>query len=397
MKIAVVGGSLVGPATEILLRKAGFDDVTTYERSKIAHVQSGGVMGLRPESLSILRAAGVPINDLIAIDNPDVISFDLANTAAGGIGYRFRRHDMFPGNVTSWDALHNTLATMTNVRYGKEVSDFDEWGLHFTDGSTEHPDAVIFTDGRKSVGRSILDPARQLTYQGYMVWRGLIAPNDPKLSNLKGFHRHYDDPHGILFSITEPIKQSGLSYWEFSHNLAAGTYTRLAGRPPTERAFLLPSGVGPAARSIMNGFAAAHLPPQFANAIEQTTNVMGIPINDTDTPEFNHRWIGDRLGVLVGDALATVRLQAGAGLNGGLQQSSALTSALQGNESTLAYRMAAFERQTLTEYLPWIELGKVRARRSNLGTYTPTLNGFTVPTLSPSGNVWATPEWIPAS
>jgi 2-polyprenyl-6-methoxyphenol hydroxylase-like FAD-dependent oxidoreductase len=390
MRIAIVGGSLVGPATELLLRAAGFDDVTTYERSTVAHVQSGGVMGLRPESLRILRSVGVQADDLVAIDSPDVISYELDNAG----GHRFRRHDIFPGNTTSWDALHNTLADRVNVRHGWEVSGFDAAGLRFTNGAVDHPDIVIFTDGRKSTGRAALDPDRTLTYQGYMVWRGLAEP--PKGLLLRGFHRYYDDTHGVLFSLTEPIKQSGLSYWEFSHNLAAGTYARLAGRPPTERAFLLPSGVGPKARAVMTGFATAHLPTAFADLVTGTTEVMGIPINDTPTPTFNHRQVGNSYGVLVGDALATVRLQAGAGLNSGLQQADALTYALRGNANTLASRLAEHQTTTLNNVLPWVELGKVRAQRSQLGTYTPTRPGYTVPTLAPSGNVWDSPEWIRA-
>lgn len=391
MKVVIVGGSLVGPATELMFRQAGFDDVTTYEASKTAHVQSGGVMGLRPESLGILQAAGVQTEKLVAIQARDVVSFDLNDD----LTWRFRRHDMFPGDVTSWDALHNTLANLTpTIKYGWRVRAFDEAGLHFTNGETVHPDLVVFTDGRKSKGRELMDPSRVHEYQGYMVWRGLTR-DDPGIE-INGFHRYYDDKFGVLFSVTEPIIQSGQRYWEFSHNLAEGTFHRFAGKPPNDRAFLLPTAVMPDARRVMTTFAKVHLPPKFSKLVAETSSVMGIPINDTATPTQNHWRVGDSYGVLIGDALAAVRLQAGAGLNGGLQQASELVGSLNyrnlvgGTEGALK----AHQDWTLESYLPWIELGKVRARRTHLGTYTPTRPGWTVPALAPSGNVWDSPEWM---
>jgi len=322
-----------------------------------------------------------------------VVSFDLNDDHT----WRFRRHDVFPGDVTSWDALHRALADMTQIRYGWRVSGYDEDGLHFSNGETTHPDLVVFADGRKSVGRQILDPDRTTQYQGYMVWRGLVAPL--KDVQVNGFHRYYDDKFGVLFSLTEPIIQSGQSYWEFSHNLAEGTFHRFAGKPPTERSFLLPNSITPAARHILDSFSETHLPPAFAELVAETSSVMGIPINDTATPTRNWWKVGDSYGVLIGDALAAVRLQAGAGLNGGLQQAASLIHWITGFDGDLnndLYALESWQEETFSSLLPWVELGKVRARRNHLGDYTPTRPGFTVPALAPSGDVWDSPEWIKA-
>ena len=55
LSIAVIGGSLVGPATELFLRRAGFTDVTTYEAMPRAHCKAAASWAARAHR----RAAGV--------------------------------------------------------------------------------------------------------------------------------------------------------------------------------------------------------------------------------------------------------------------------------------------------------------------------------------------------
>lgn len=395
LRVAIIGGSLVGPATELMFRQAGYDEVTTYEASRIIHPQSGGVMGLRPESLKILRSVQVPTADLVALTNRDVISYDLTGPTPdhdGHFGVSLRRHDLFPGDVTSWDALHATLARRVDIRHQKRVTAITDTGVAFADGTTAKADLVVFADGRKSTGRALLDPARRLRYMGYMVWRGL-APQPPGRTAVRGFHRYYDTPHGVLFSVTEPILQTGDTYWEFSHNLDPGTFRLLAGGPPTERPFLLPDRLGWRAAELRGAYAEAHLPEEFAALIGATTNVMGIPINDTPTPQRAVFRVGATRAVLIGDALQSVRLQAGAGLNGGLLQANSLIYWLGDTDVPLDTILASWQEHALREYLPWVELGRVRADRTGLGSYLPVRPGYTVPPTAPSGNVWDTPRW----
>lgn len=388
-EIAVVGGSLVGPAAEVFFRAAGFTDVTTYEASTIAHPQSGGAMGIRMETADLLERVNVPLDGAIAFDSQEVTSYDLVN---GKAVPRSRKHDPFPGLTVTWDGLHAALTRDLNVQHGFAVNDVREGHdgrpqLGFTNGNVKSADLVIFADGRKSIGRTLLDPTRALTYNGYVMWRGLT---DPPLPEPTGFHRYYDNPNGVLFSLTEGLRPGGQSYWEFSHNLPEGTFTAMTGHSPTQRTFLLPKEVTPQARAIMEAFAFAHLPTVFADMVKRTTNVMGIPVNDLATATQAVFPIGKGNAVLVSDALATPRVQAGSGLNLGIQQV-ALLAAKFTKKHNVRSVLKAWEMFTIDQLLPFIELGRVRARRSNLGTYKPIRPGYTV---SDTHGAWAHPQLI---
>lgn len=389
-RVAVVGGSLVGPAAEHLLRTAGLTNVTTYEASRIARPQSGGAMGLRPATLDVLGGAGIAADALVALRSRAVVAYDVVGTEI-----RPRRTDPFPGVTTSWDALHGALADRVDVQLGRRVTDVADGGLVLADGTEVDADLVVFADGRRSRGRELLDPSRRLAYQGYVVWRGLTAaPRDVRPT---GFTRYYDDPHGTLFSITEPLV-TGETYWEFSHNLPAGTLELITGRPAADRAFLLGRVFTPAVRDLVTAFATVHLPPVLRDVVAGTRNLMGIPVLDLVPPARAAFRVGATRAVLVSDALAPVRLQSGMGLNGGVQQVGDLAARLRAASASpadLDAALRAWETATLERLLPWIELGRVRAARTNLGTYHPARPGWTVPAFASRGSVWDAPTWTP--
>src|SRR5262245_32318089 len=104
LEVAVIGGSLVGPATELMLRRAGFENVTTYEAMGAAVSQSGGVMGLRWSTLDALKALGVDPDAVRALRDARVFAWDVL---ADGARIEPRSVSEFPGLVSSWDALHS--------------------------------------------------------------------------------------------------------------------------------------------------------------------------------------------------------------------------------------------------------------------------------------------------
>lgn len=387
-KIAVVGGSLVGPATEILLRHAGYADITTYEAARKAHPQSGGVLGIRDSAADALAQAGVPMDRCIALSSPDVESFDMIGDA-----YHKRGVSTYPGTVTSWDLLHNALVERVDVQLGSRVVGIGDDGkraqLTFANGRTDDADLVIFADGRKSTGRTLLDPERKLVYAGYVTWRGLIKTSLGE--GVDGFRRHYDFPHGTLFSLTSPVSGDGRNYWEFSHNLSAEAFTKLAGRAPTDLAFLLPNRVTPFARAVLDSAAKAYLPPEFRDLVAATDEIMAIPTLDVPAPDRAAFKLGESYAVLAGDALSPVRLQVGAGLHMGIGEILSLADHVQADDPDRAMR--EWSDQSVNALAPWLELGRSRAHRNNLGTYMPVRPGWTT---APLTNVWGEPEWVPA-
>jgi 2-polyprenyl-6-methoxyphenol hydroxylase-like FAD-dependent oxidoreductase len=388
--IAIIGGSLVGPATELLLRRTGFTDVTTYEALPAARSQSGGVMGLRQGTLDLLEFIGVSADDVEALTDRNVYAWDLTPQGLG-----LRGISLFPGRTTSWDALHAALRERVDVNTGRRLVDLQatqagQWELTFAKGEDVTADIVIFADGRKSLGRELLDPDRPLQYNGYVTWRGLVDPPDPKP---RGFERYYDVKHGRLFSITEPLKQSGKTYWELSHNLSADEYEIIVGARPEEHAFVLPNQVTPAIRDVVRR-AAHRLPAMFQELIEGS-EVAGIPVNDLTMPTHAvfhpHGRAASHPAVLLGDALVPVRLQVGAGLNHGLQQAYDLARAF--GSATPCMNLRCWEENALARLAPIVELGRSRAHKANLGTYIPVQPGRTA---APLGDQWGDPEWVNA-
>lgn len=388
LSIAIIGGSLVGPMTKMLLDRAGFTDVTVYEAMTQAESRSGGIMGLRVPTLEALEAVGVDRRAIVALRDKNTYAYDIAK---GGVPVSRGTSD-FPGLVTSWDALHCELAAKVDVQYGHRLTDMaGEWAgegvtLTFANGLTRHADLVLFADGRKSFGRELLDPTRRLQYQGYTVWRGLGDPPEPVPT---GFNRYFDTNGRRLFSVTGPILQSGKSYWELSHNLPGEVWKRLAGGTPEERAYLLPRQVGGDARDII-GQAMRHLPSAFRTLVDRS-EISGIPINDTRMPDRAAFPVGNGWAALLGDALIPVRLQVGAGLNQGVLQAAHLVELL--TTSTDLYDlMHVWEEATLDALSRWVELGRSRVGRLNLGHYEPVRPGWTA--VPETTNAFDEPKWV---
>lgn len=387
-KIAIIGGSLVGPFAELSLRRNRFTDVTTYEANPHALSQSGGVMGVRHNTLDLLAQVGIRRDSVVALNDSDVYAYDVQPDAEP----LHRGTSHFPGLVTSWDALHHELTKRVDVQHGHRIKTVvtaaGRQVLGCSCGTDHDADVVLWADGRKSLGRTLTDPDRPLAYNGYVVWRGLAEPPAP---TPQGFHRYYDIPNGRLFSVTEPVIQSGKSYWEFSHNLPAEQWADLAGDTPERHAFLLPHQVTDAVRALVMERAAGY-PPRFLDMVA-ASEISGIPVNDVPMPtnaltyHRNGGW-----SALLGDALVPVRLQVGAGLNHGLHQAAELAAAMT-TQPNPGKALADWDRNALGNLGAVVELGRSRAHRNNFGWYVPVQPGKTT---VPAGDQWDDPEWVTA-
>lgn len=365
MKIAIVGGSLIGPLTELLLRSIGYTDVTTYEATPEIRPQAGGVIGVRETGFDALRQAGVPLADIVAYPGKDVITYNIDNRNIVSL----RDHGIYPGETTAWDIFHHAVGSRVNIHYGKRVSSLTrDGGLLFQDGTAVECDLVIFADGRNSTGRKLLDPDRKLHYQGYLVWRGLSSPVD----GIKGFTRYRNDKHGNLFSITEPVRQgihSGMTDWTYYQNVSEAAFTAAVGKPPTNRIFLLPHHFNPAVRHMVHDYVDAFLPAQFEETVKGTTNMMAVPINDVPFPTRAAWKFGKVRAILLGDALMTVRPHSGRGINNGIDQAWALINTLAGGAS-LDDALNGWQINILPQVHEWVQLGLIRAQRNGLGVTT---------------------------
>lgn len=387
-KVIIVGGSLVGPSGDLFFRRRGYTDITVLEANPRPFSQSGGVMGVRANTLDMLGDVGIHAATVQALTSPDVYAFDIN----GGETPDLRGVSSFPGMVTSWDALHAELDKRVNVTRGHTVTNLvDDAGRTYvicTCGQQHDADVIVWADGRKSTGRTILAPNRPLTYNGYAVWRGLVQPPAQPPT---GFHRYYDIEGGRLFSLTEPIVQSGMSYFEFSHNLPADEWQTLTGKSPEEAAYLLPGWVKrhPQVHDLIRRYAVG-LPHRFEDIIDQA-EVSGIPVNDVTFPDqLIYRHASGAVSVLIGDAAIPVRLQVGAGLNQGVQQIHDFVTAYASRHPDA---LSHWEARHIASAARWVELGRSRAHRNNLGWYLPVHKGQTT---APEADQWTNPRWVAA-
>jgi 2,6-dihydroxypyridine 3-monooxygenase len=172
----VVGGSLGGMMTALALSGVGCS-VDVFECVPQRLEGQGAGLRIVPELARLLQdRAGINLAD--------------ASTFVS----RFRRLDgqnrvisdeEIQGQFTSWGALHRPLAAAFDaMRYhsGEACVGIsnraDGVDVRFASGRIEHADLVVFADGILSTGRRLLAPEVELSYAGYVTWRGYVRESD---------------------------------------------------------------------------------------------------------------------------------------------------------------------------------------------------------------------------
>jgi len=377
-EIAVVGGSLTGPATALLLLHAGFDHVAVYEAGPAAAPQHGGLITLEHSALDILDGIDVDQDEFVKYPTETIKQIAVRDRTAADVVTR-----TYPGRLTTWTLLHRALMARVPaevVHTGRRVTGLTEHQgrphgqhrghqggrpvLRFADGSEQCVDLVVFADGRSSLGRTLLDPARTLRYAGYVAHRG-AAPGCPR--DLVDFLRFEPGP-GVQFNVA-PVP--GAADWTFYLNATADQYTASFGAPPARRIFALPQHVSAAARDHVDANALRHLPPDQAAIVHTTTTRMAVPVMDIDPPTQMAWPVGAGYAVLLGDALAPVRPHTARGANNGIEQAAGLVAALRQHRkygADLAGALGGWQRRHLPTALASVRLGPVIGARLGLGT-----------------------------
>ncbi|MFG1952464.1 FAD-dependent monooxygenase [Micromonospora sp. NPDC048830] len=363
-RIAVVGGSLTGCTTALLLLHAGFDHVAIYEAAPDAMPRGGGLIGLEHPALDILDRLGIDQSEFVAYESETV--WQVTVRARQPI---HTTRQLYPGRNTTWTLLHTALTTRLPagvLHTGRRVAALDVRNgqpvLTFGDGSREIADVVVFADGRASTGRRLLDPHRTLRYAGYTAHRGqTTTPDTP----LRDFLRL--EPSGCQYNVA-PIP-GGLD-WTFYLTCSPTDYAHHFGAPPQRRTFALPHHVGPAAHAHVDEQAARLLPAPHAATVHATTIRMAAPVMDIDPPTRMAWPVGRGWAVLLGDALAPVRPHTARGANNGIEQAAGLTTALTQHHrhgADLPAALHAWQRRHLPTVVTAIQQGAAIVAHLGLG------------------------------
>ncbi|MEU7171496.1 MULTISPECIES: FAD-dependent monooxygenase [Micromonospora] len=365
-RIAVVGGSLTGATTALLLLHAGFQ-VTVYEAAHSAAPRGGGLIGLEHPALDVLDRLGIDQDEVVAHPSETVLEITVRHRQP----IHTARH-LYPGRNTTWTLLHHALTRRLPggvLQAGRRVTGLAERGgrphLVFADGTYAAADLVVFVDGRASTGRRLLDSGRRLHYAGYVAHRGHAASG---LAPVRDFLRLEPGP-GCQYTVA-PIPD-GLD-WTLYLTCSAADYTRCFGAPPQRRTFALPHHASDIARALVDAHAALVLPAPHAATVHATTQRMAAPVMDIDAPTRMAWPVGAGWAVLIGDALAPVRPHTGRGANNGIEQAAALTTALTQHHrwgADLATALHGWQRRQLPGAIAAVQQGPRLG--AHLGTTQP--------------------------
>ena len=191
LDIAIVGGSIVGCSAAILLRRAGHN-VRIYERSSSKLIGRGGGMGTPVPVLESLIEARLLDRDFphLVADRMPFIERTPEEPRVGESPWAMPLNLALFHWGALWHALRSRVADDRYQQGARVVGASQDSGngarLHFADRTTLDVDLIVFADGYRSFGRSTLFPELDLTYRGYMLWRGLLPETSLSESDTLG-------------------------------------------------------------------------------------------------------------------------------------------------------------------------------------------------------------------
>jgi 2-polyprenyl-6-methoxyphenol hydroxylase-like FAD-dependent oxidoreductase len=180
----IIGGSLGGLFTGILLRSIGWD-VNIYERSPHSLDSRGGGIVLQPDVVEAFERAGIYYKHKIGV----VANERYYLNSDGNISEKMPMRQI----LTSWNMLYGTMRRHFHEEHyhqGKTLIDIhqdnDSVTAIFADNSSDTGDLLVGADGPGSTVRQLLLPDASYRYAGYVAYRGLVNETelDEQVANL---------------------------------------------------------------------------------------------------------------------------------------------------------------------------------------------------------------------
>jgi len=176
LRVAIVGGSMGGLTTALLLRTLGHD-VDVFERAtgELTGFGAGiaahevGVRYFVERTTNSLANMTVPVHTYRLFDGSGSLLWEEP------VAYRF----------VSWGSLYRALLGefgLERYHQGAALVGFGQDGqgvdLRFAGGQQLRYDLLVLADGVLSTGRQRLFPGVEPVYAGYVAWRGTVAERD---------------------------------------------------------------------------------------------------------------------------------------------------------------------------------------------------------------------------
>ena len=351
-QVTIVGGSVGGLTTALVLRDIGCD-VQVLERSSTALQARGAGIAALDTTLRYLVTRG-GLQPSAVCSSTGRIRF---LNRDGSIQHEQRHRYLF----SSWNTIYRTLLSLFDAdRYtlGAEVTGFSQEGDTVTasllSGSRVESDLLVCADGIGSAARERLLPDVEPAYAGYVAWRGTLpehdlSPGARKVLSDAITYQVLPHSHVLVYpipamdgSLTEGNRLMNIVWYV---NVAAGgpLDTIMTDRSGRRRQISLPPGA--AAADVVAGMRRA-ADDQLASVIAEV--MMGIPepfiqvVHDIEVP----RMAFGRT-CLLGDAAFAVRPHAAAGTAKAAADAWALADELVAAGGDVPVALAAWERRQL--------------------------------------------------
>lgn len=380
MRVAVVGGSIGGLTTALVLRRAGFD-VDVYERTAQVLEGRGAGIVLQPDTVRWLETASAS-----TVADVSTSASRLRYLGPSGqvvheqpASYRF----------TSWSTIYRPLLEdfgPDRYHLGEHFVGLDQSAddveLRFVSGRRATADLVVFADGISSTGRRRLLPDVGPSYSGYVGWRGTVPEAEVSDETLELLldalsYAVTRDSHMNIYPIPgaggelEPGRRRINHVWY--RNVPQGseldellTDKRGQAAPVSLR----PGTVQDRFVDELRAAAQEQLPPPAAELVAKTDEPFVQVVLDVVVP----RMVVGR-AVLVGDAAFAARPHAAAGTAKAAADAWSLGEALAaaaGDGSDLTAALADWERRQLALGSALVERVQAMGRRSQVeGTWVP--------------------------
>jgi len=372
LRIAVVGGSIAGPLVAALLQRRAGIDVKIFEQARPRFGQGGGVIFLDLTTLEVMDDLGVDRASLVDFDG----EFDVTEVRVRDRQEVMRRTLVFPRESAQYQRIHEAIesrlrpgTTCVGDRVvGIDASRHGSAELRFANGDRAWADIVIFTDGRASTGRRLLQPNRELAYDGWVIHRGINPAPPPE----DGHFVRYIPEVGLFNTYAVRSGLRTRTYWEFDVNTTMDEFIEEFGDAPERRPFLHPGQVSKLSQARTWVRAGDLLPNDIAAFAypDVSAERMAAPMFTIADPTQAVHLVGNGYAVLLGDALAPMFPMTGRGANNAVEEAARLAGAV--NEvvhhgADLEAALRGWEERLLPAITHDLAFGVERARKLHLG------------------------------